>query len=305
MRRLEVFAAAAEAGSFAAAADRLGIQQPSVSAHVRALEAEFGQPLFERRRGRSANLAPAGEILLDHARAVLGTANRLSAEARAQRAAAARRVALACQRLVAHFVLPARLAAFARAHPGIELAVRTGSQAEVLSALAEGSVDLGCFLGNRPPRGLRVARIGTESLLLVAAPGHPLAGRRLRPADLDGQRFVRGSARSLLGREFDAMLRGLGIGRWCIAAQTTEYAMARELVIAGAGLMLALASGVRADLANGALVELDIEAPPLAIGVYLGLPEGRPMPPAARELAAALGAAALASQSPLANSALR
>lgn len=288
MRRLDVFATAAEAGSFAAAAGRLGIEQPSVSAHVRALEAELGQLLFDRQRGRAARLTAAGEALLGHARAVLGNAAHLTAEAEAERRAAEQRVVLACQRLVAHFVLPARLADFASRHPDIELAIRTSTQEEVLAQLRGGSVDLGCFLGNAPQAGIASQRIGTERLLLVAAPSHPLAGRRIAPGDLVGEAFVRGSRQSVLGREFDAMLRDRGIPRTRTVAQTTEYAMARELVAAGAGLMIALMSGIGPDLARGVLVELQLDAAPMAIGVHLGTPRGREPSRAAQRLAEAL-----------------
>jgi molybdate transport repressor ModE-like protein len=291
MRRLDVFATAAEAGSFAAAAARLGIEQPSVSDHIRALEAELGQALFDRRRGRAARLTPAGEALLAQARRMLGDAAQLAAAAEAGRQAAGQRVVVACQRLLAHFVLPGPLAEFARRHPGIELAIRTSTQEEVLARLREGAVDLGCFLGQRALDGVDSRRIGTERVVLVAAPGHPLAGRRVAPGDLVGQAFVRGSRQSLVGREFDGMLRERGVLRTRTVAQTTEYAMARELVAAGAGVMIALLRGVRADLASGALVELQLDAAPMAIGVHLGMPRGRAPSAAARCLAEALGVA--------------
>ena len=50
MRRLEVFLAVVETGRFSQAADRLGIAQPSVSAHIAGLERQIGQSLDQTAR---------------------------------------------------------------------------------------------------------------------------------------------------------------------------------------------------------------------------------------------------------------
>jgi DNA-binding transcriptional LysR family regulator len=63
LRGLEVFVAVAEAGSFGAAAASLNISQPSVSVHMRTLEAKVGSPLFERHPGVAPQLTDAGRTL--------------------------------------------------------------------------------------------------------------------------------------------------------------------------------------------------------------------------------------------------
>ena len=62
-RRLSVFKSVVERGGFNAAAAQLGIAQPSVGAHIRALESQIGQPLFHRQRGSRPRLTKAGEAL--------------------------------------------------------------------------------------------------------------------------------------------------------------------------------------------------------------------------------------------------
>ncbi len=47
LRRLEVFVAVTDTGSFSRAANRLNIAQPSVSAHIRGLEREVGGAVFD------------------------------------------------------------------------------------------------------------------------------------------------------------------------------------------------------------------------------------------------------------------
>ena len=55
-RRLQVFLAVAEAGSFIGGAKKLGISRPSVSQHMQALERDVGFALFSRHRGASSGL---------------------------------------------------------------------------------------------------------------------------------------------------------------------------------------------------------------------------------------------------------
>ena len=68
--QLTAVVAVAEAGTFTAAADALGLSQPSVSQAVRLLERELGTPLFDR-DAAGARLTEAGRALLGPARQAL------------------------------------------------------------------------------------------------------------------------------------------------------------------------------------------------------------------------------------------
>src|SRR3954453_4468742 len=81
-RQLACFAAAADEGSFTRGARALGITQPSLSQHIRALEAELGGLLFER-LPCGASLTPAGRSLLPEARAAVRAVERGRQSARA------------------------------------------------------------------------------------------------------------------------------------------------------------------------------------------------------------------------------
>src|SRR5438270_601581 len=92
LQQLTYFLAAAEFGSFSAAADSLHMAQPSLSEQIRRLEAELGVPLFTR-AGRGLELTEAGRLLLPHAERTLYDARwgsddptRRQLTARAQRA---------------------------------------------------------------------------------------------------------------------------------------------------------------------------------------------------------------------------
>ena len=73
LQQLRYFLAAAEHGSFSAAAEALLMAQPSLSDQIRRLEAELGVPLFTR-AGRRLVLTEAGRMLQPEAERTLGAA---------------------------------------------------------------------------------------------------------------------------------------------------------------------------------------------------------------------------------------
>jgi len=70
LRHLKYFVSVAEERNFNRAAARLRVSQPAVSRQIADLENELGVPLFVR-SGHGVALTAEGEVMLDHARAVL------------------------------------------------------------------------------------------------------------------------------------------------------------------------------------------------------------------------------------------
>ncbi|BBK35366.1 transcriptional regulator [Allostella sp. ATCC 35155] len=120
---LRAFLAVVEHGSFTRAARALHRTQSAVSMQVARLEARLGADLLDR-GGGSVAPTPAGEALMGPARQML----RLESEAigRVRDHAAAGRVRIGVMEDYGTLVLPAMLAAFARAYPRIAITMETG-----------------------------------------------------------------------------------------------------------------------------------------------------------------------------------
>lgn len=162
LRRLEVFIAIIETGGFASAADRLGISQPSVSAHIKALEEEIRGALFERRRGQRVTLTSRGASFRTHAESMLAEASQMQAETNERRSRAHSRIVFACQTSLAGFLLVSRLAPFARSLEEHEFVVRVSAQKDVLTQLRSGAADVGYILSNSDPPGLAASVVGRQ-----------------------------------------------------------------------------------------------------------------------------------------------
>ena len=75
LRHLRAFVAVAEELNFTRAADRLHLAQQALSKQIRQLEEQLGTQLLDRTT-RKVELTPSGLALLEHARTLLGGADR-------------------------------------------------------------------------------------------------------------------------------------------------------------------------------------------------------------------------------------
>ena len=270
VRSLEVFVAVAESGSFVAAADRLGITQPSVSAHIRSLEARSRTHLVERRRGRSGQLTDAGLALLAHARALLSHASDLSDDLSRRSQSASRQVVLACQPAVASLLLPPCLAGFARDQPDTDLATLAVDTDTVVQHLTKGTADVGCLLARNALPSLPSDVIAQVTFVIVAAPTHALAGRAaVSPQEVARHQFVRATHRLGFGPQMNDMLAMAGIADAPVVARATESAVARAMAVAGDVMLCTLARAVEREVAAGLLTVIRMTGEPMQMELRL------------------------------------
>ena len=175
--QLRAFLAVAEERHFTRAARSLGMAQPSVSAHVRRLEAELGAALIDRARGNIA-LTAAGDTLLPFARRIVADVDAAADDLRSLGGLARGRIAIGATPSLAATLLPAVLSRFHGAYPGIDLAIRQAGSVELVAAVEEGAVDLALVILPVRHDVLETQALLREELVVAVPRGHPLARRR-------------------------------------------------------------------------------------------------------------------------------
>ena len=237
-------------GGFTAAARAELIVQSALSTSIRNLERELGAELFER-TGRRVVLTEAGRALVPQARALLAAAEAVKDAVAAVADLATGRVSIGTIQTLTCVDLPAELAAFHRDVPGVQVSVRDAPVAELTEALRAGELDLAYLAPDaRPlPEGLTVHATWQEELVLVTAPGHPLAkaGRTLIK-DLAEEPFVDFRAGTGLETAVRRLAAHCGLERR-ITCDVTQIGLLVELVRAGIGVaFVPRAIGERAGL---------------------------------------------------------
>ena len=241
---LRQFLAVAETGSVRAAARRLNMSQPPITAALRQLEERLGAPLFERSvKGMAPT--PAGRALAEDARSVLARLER--AEARVS-AIGGRPQALTIGFVSAALngALPALLRGLG-GEPLPRLAEMTTP--EQLNALAGGQIDVG-LLHPPIPRvpDFDRASLGRDPFWAALPADHPLAGRKtLRFADIAGEPLV--LFPEAQGPVLYDQIRAMAIessGGFRVAAEARRIHSQLAIVSGGLGVGLVTRSTARA-----------------------------------------------------------
>ena len=173
---LRVFATVAGERSFSRAARKLRRTQPAVSQAIRRLEDALGERLIDRSL-RDGTLTDAGDLLLDYASRLLRLMDEAAGAVGELREVRKGRVRIGANEAGIHAVLPV-VADFHRAHPQVLVEIRRIHGRQMAHEVLLRTVDFGVLTFNPPDRELVSLVIGTDELVLLVPPSHPLAARR-------------------------------------------------------------------------------------------------------------------------------
>jgi len=259
LNHLSIFQAVAVADSISRGAEQLHISQSAVSKQLADFEQALGVKLFDR--------LPRGVRLTEPGRLLLGYANRLFAiEAEAERALVdlrqlvRGRIIIGASRTIGSYLLPERLAAFRRQHPGVELELQVDNTNTIERRLVGGEIDLGFTEGVVNDAQLNYAIFAQDELVLIAHPAHAAVLQSpLSVGDLEN---------------FPMLMHEIGSG----TREVTEIALAnrkvrirpamtlasteaiKQTVAAGAGLAFLSALSIQTELDAGRLVVVPVKA---------------------------------------------
>jgi DNA-binding transcriptional LysR family regulator len=175
LRQLAALAAVADHRSFSAAARALHTVQSNVSSHVANLERELGVELVDRATG---DLTDEGRLVVDRARRVQIELDAVVSDLAAHAGTITGRVRLGMIGTVGAWVLPHLIPALAGAHPGIHLVIVDATTTSLLPQVIAGTLDAAVVNLPVTDPDLVAEPLFEEERVVLAPPGHPLAGRK-------------------------------------------------------------------------------------------------------------------------------
>ena len=286
LRQLKVFEAVARQRSFSRAAEELHLTQPAVSTQVRKLEEHAGLPLFEQ-LGKKIHLTAAGQQMLQCSREIIQKFEEAEAAMAQFQGVAGGRLNVSVISAGDYF-FPRLLVEFAQRHPGVTFNFSVCNRAELLAQLEANQTDLAVMV--RPPQeaDTQAEAFAPHPYVIIAAPEHPLAGRRRIPvARLAREPFVvreHGSDTwNSMEEAFGARLADLNIAMEIRSTETIKQAVA-----AGMGVSFLSAHTIARELAARSLVVLDVQGFPRMLNWYVVHRRTKRLPPVAQAFKAFL-----------------
>ena len=176
IENIKVFLAAAEEGSFSAAARKLGKAQSSVSALIQNLEIDLGLTLFDR-SGRNPVLSEEGAAILQEAKSVLHSLESLEVKSQGLNTGVESQLSLAVdEAAIASEKLTPIIAEFRERFPTINLVILSPAHNGPAKLVENDQADLAIMRSLEDyPEDFHFRGIGSTSFITVCAQQHPLA----------------------------------------------------------------------------------------------------------------------------------
>ena len=191
LKQLVYFVAAGEAGSILRAAENIHVSQPSISNAIAHLEDVFQIQLFIRHHAQGMSLTTAGSQIMDQAKALLRDADELKSFAGKLSDQVFGSINVGCFIPLAPIVTPELCHGFMQSHAGVEVNVSEGNQAELLSRLKRGAIDLALTYNLQLESDIAFTALVELMPYVLLAADHPLAGKEsLSLTALADEKFI-------------------------------------------------------------------------------------------------------------------
>ncbi len=255
---LRSFAAVARFGNFSRAAQSLGISQPTISEHIRSLEARLGAELIVRGHKKS-ELTAAGARALETAKRIIELSDDLL------QATQTVTFKLGVSSNILVYYLASHLASFS----SVGVLTETKTNPQLAQALTSGGIDAAIMEWPVQESGFESVKLFTDPLVLILHPEHPLAKAssisisQLKNLPLLGGEPGSGTftrLRQALGKHADALSISWSLG-------STEAV--KQAVMGNSGASIVLAGAVVREVSQKRLVTVPIKGLALEKSFYL------------------------------------
>jgi DNA-binding transcriptional LysR family regulator len=279
-RAITYFDMIRRSGSIRGAARHLNVTASAANRQLLALEAEVGEPLFER-LSAGLKLTAAGEMFAHHVINVLQDAQRLKANLDSLRGLQQGSLHITAVEGLQLTLMATLATQMLAKYPLVELKITAGSSSAIFNDVISGEADAAIGFPSQRNPALRQAAVGRFTFAAVVPPSHALASKRevtfaecaRYPLILPTPNMSMYTALQPAIRNHDRPLK--------IALQTGSIELMKKLAAEGVGVAFNSRLGTERELEAGRLVQIPLKTPRKLfweMGVYVRA--GRSPPPA-------------------------
>lgn len=269
LKQLSYFVAAGEAGSILKAAEKIHVSQPSISNAITHLEDIFELQLFIRHHAQGMSLTTAGSQIMAHSKRLLRDASELKSFAGKLSDQIFGSINIGCFTPLAPIVTPELCHGFMQSFPGVDVNVSEDHQAELLSSLKKGSIDLALTYDLQLDSDINFTPLAELKPYALLAEDHPLSNKKaLTLTELSEEKFI--LLDLPLSDAYFMSLFSLDNVKPIIHARTKHIDVQRGLVANGYGYSLANVRPLNKKSLDGSglsYVPLLGEYPSLTLGI--------------------------------------
>ncbi len=264
LKQLEAFVQISDCGSFSKAAKVLFLTQPTISAHISALEKELNTRLFVRNT-KEVRLSDSGTVLYDYAKQMIALQKKIEDTFLVREDNSQQCITIAASTIPAQYLLPGILSNFIEKYPNQQFKVLESDSAKVVEQVVNHKVDIG-FTGTVIDKRLCKYIPFYQDELVVIAPNNERY-RKIKKEHTEAkwvskETFIMREAGSGTRKEAEKQLRKIGVNpnRLNVIASMENPEAIKRAVANGMAISIISRLAAEEEIQAGTLLELPISS---------------------------------------------
>ncbi len=271
--QLRVFVSVVEKKSFSKASQAINLSQPTVSTHVKELEAHFQCRLLDR-LGKTTEPTRAGRVLYDHAKQILDLREQTESAMTDFLGHTRGALALGGSTIPAGYILPQLMGKFIRQFPDVSLSLYAGDTSQVIHAVKKGDLELGMVGALTDDPALCQEKLMVDEMKLIVPAHHKWAGLpSIACAEIFSEPFI---AREKGSGTWQCILKGIKAAGFNSQDLTPCMTMGNSIsviqgILSHGGISILSTMAVAHEIETGRLHALSVQGLDLNRHFYLTL----------------------------------
>lgn len=257
--RMDTFIAVCRYMNYTRAAEALHITQPAVTQHIQYLENAYQTKLFHYNK-KKISLTDTGQMLLDAAITMKHDELYLK-KAILQKQQSRMQLNFGVSLTVGEYLIPKKVAAYARAHTDTPIRMLVDSTKELLEALNHSEIDFAIVEGNFPKNEYDSEIFGKEELIAVCKEACPDFREPVSLTELLKETIVvremRSGGREILERSLEG--KNLALSDFRNVMEASNIQAIKTFVEEGCGIAFLYASAAEQEIAEGKLRRIKLK----------------------------------------------
>ncbi|MBQ3062585.1 MAG: LysR family transcriptional regulator [Clostridia bacterium] len=285
LKQLEVFVSVVRLRSFSKAAEAVYLSQPTVSAHISALEDELGAKLIVRST-KEVYPSKAGKIFYQYALEMLNLRDTAMQEVKSLSTQVKGTLDVAASSVPSQYLLPKVMPGILEKYPQLTLSIKQYDSVEVVHKIIGLDAEIGVTGATFDKSGCVFEPIAEDRLVIITpnTPEFAALNGKITPEVIASSRYVTRELGSGTRKESEDFLRSIGIDpqdlRVSVMLESTESVI--QAVKNNLGIAIVSKYACEDCVASGGILVFDYESPDLDRSFYVVYRKNRPLSPSAR-----------------------
>jgi len=282
--QLHILCKVIETKSFSKAAEAIRLSQPTVSSHIKDLEAHFGCRLIDR-LSKQAVPTKAGELLYGFARKLISLRNEAETALFEFQGKIKGNLIIGGSTIPGGYILPAFIGVFSKKYPEVTVSLIIGDTRKVIDDTLSGKIEIGMVGAKTDQMGIIQEKVIEDEMRVIIPAGHRWAGKKSIPLkEVSREPFIvrESGSGTLTSIKQSLSEKGHHIESFNIVAEMGSTEAIIQGIKGNAGISILSSIAVDDNLKAGTLNALNIIDLDLKRNFYLTLHKSRSLSPLGR-----------------------